>query len=304
MKKENNINKLFKVLIIISLLINYFNLSLAPNEIKNIFKIWRTETIKKFKRNNNFSKEPEIKIFIMTHRDFKNYRVNPAYNIVADDKSQLRENYSLNLIYANKGKLYNMKRSYSEMSKLYYIYQLYKDGNYSSKYIGLNHYRRYFNFTDNIPNLDEIFKNYDIILNSPYFFEVGMKNQFCSCAICEKYDEVLKIIKDIKPKYYETAMKTINEKIFYGNNLFIMKKKDFLKYCKFIYDVLFEFDRRNNFYCDDDVLNYTTNFFNDTQMQLYQSRLQGFLAERLSNIFFYQNFKKIKTFDSGDYKRR
>ena len=61
-----------------------------------------------------------------------------------------------------------MKTTYSEMSKLYYIYQLYKKGIISSKYVGINHYRRYFTFTDNIPNLDEIFKKYDSIIGHPY----------------------------------------------------------------------------------------------------------------------------------------
>ena len=71
-----------------------------------------------------------------------------------------------------------------------------------------------------------------------------------------------------------------------------MKKEDFFKYCDFIYDILFEFDRRNNFKTDDDVLAFTGN-------NLYHSRLQGFLAERLGNIFYLKNFKRRKIFDSG-----
>ena len=40
-----------------------------------------------------------------------------------------------------------------------------------------------------------------------------------------------------------------------------MKKEDFFKYCEFKYDVLFEFDRRNNFKTDDDVLIFARNSF-------------------------------------------
>ena len=228
----------------------------------------------------------------MTHKDFKNYRNNPVYNIVAEDEKQLKENYTINVIYANKSKLYNMSRAYSEFSKLYYIYQLYKNGIYNNKYIGLNHYRRYFNFTDNIPDLDSIFKDYNIILSTPMFFEEGIKEQFCKYVMCKKYNEMLDIIKDIKPEYYETAI----------NNLFIMKKTDFLIYCEFIYEVLFEFDKRNNFTSDEDVLDYTKQFYNSSDTQIYQSRIQAFLGERLSNIYYYKNFKKIKTFNSGNYK--
>ena len=68
-----------------------------------------------------------------------------------------------------------------------------------------------------------------------------------------------------------------------------MKKSDFFKYCEFMYDVLFEFDRRHNLTSDEDVLKYVKNNF-------YQSRLQGFLSERIANIFYFNNFKKIKLF--------
>ena len=59
----------------------------------------------------------------MAHKDFENLRYNPIYNIVVDDKTQLKKNYNLNIIYANEGKLYNFRKAYAEMSKLQkYIY--------------------------------------------------------------------------------------------------------------------------------------------------------------------------------------
>ena len=235
----------------------------------------------------------------MTHKDFINYRYNPAYTIVADDKLNL--NYSLKIIYADKGKLYKLKRAYGEMSKLYYIYELYKKGILNSKYIGLNHYRRYFNFTDNIPDLDNIFKNYDVILNKPITYINGMKEQYCLSVICEHYDEMLNIIKDIRPDYYDTAIKSIKFTEIFICNLFIMKKDDFFKFCGFIFDVLFEFDKRHNFISDDDVLNYIIKNYNKSNNYLYESRIQSFLAERLGNIFYYQNFKRIKIYDFGEF---
>ena len=75
-----------------------------------------------------------------------------------------------------------------------------------------------------------------------------------------------------------------------------MKKEDFFKYCEFMFDILFEFDRRNNFSSDNDVLNYTKKIYNDSNMSNRQSRLQAFLSERISNIFFNKNFKKIISF--------
>ena len=278
-----------------NLLIKYFIISLL---IKNMIDFHYFI----FKENNIIGNEQSLKIFIMTHKDFKNYRYNPIYSIVADDNSELKNKYNLDIIYANRGKLFNMSRAYSEMSKLYYIYELYKNGTYSSRYVGLNHYRRYFKFTDIIPNLKDIFKNYDVILNKAYIIKGNMKEQFCKLHDCKKYDEIIDIIKDIRPEYYETALKTSNKKKVYFCNLFIMKKEDFLKYCEFMYDILFEFDKRNGYKSDGDLLKYSKTLYKNEDMQLYQSRLQAFLSERISNIFYYHHFKRIKTFDYGDYR--
>ena len=109
---------------------------------------------------------------------------------------------------------------------------------------------------------------------------------------------MLDIIKKIKPDYYKTAIKTSKERKIYFCNLFIMKKEDFFKYCEFLFDILFEFDKRNNFTSDNDVINYLKSIYNDSDKISYQTRIQGFLSERISNIFFRHNFKRIKTFDT------
>ena len=253
------------------------------------------------------NKKSTLKIFIMAHKDFESFRYNPVYSIVVDDKTFLKNKYNLNIIYADKGKLYKLKRAYSEMSQLYYIYTLYKNGNMTSDFIGLNHYRRYFNFTDNIPDIDKIFKNHDVILGAPFFMRHGMRSHFCSRHICQNYNQIIDIIKDIKPDYYDSALQTNNLKQVYFCNLFIMKKKDFFDYCEFMFNILFEFDRRNNFTSDDDVLNYTKKFYQiknviDYPRALYQSRIQAFISERIGNIFYYKKFRKAKLFNFGNYK--
>ena len=255
-----------------------------------------------YKQVNNYQKlgtnSLMLKIFIIANKDFNSLRYNPIYSIVVDHKMQLKNNYSLNIIYANEGKLFGMRKSYAEMSKIYFIYQLYKKGNVSSKYIGFNHYRRYFVFKDNIPYIEDIFKDYDVILNKQFHLNMTVKKQYCSIHICKIYDVMLDIIKKIKPDYYKTAIKTSKERKIYFCNLFIMKKEDFFKYCEFLFDILFEFDKRNNFTSDNDVINYLKSIYNDSDKISYQTRIQGFLSERISNIFFRHNFKRIKTFDT------
>ena len=124
-----------------------------------------------------------------------------------------------------------------------------------------------------------------------------MKKQYCRYHLCHTYDEIIKIIKDLKPDYYKAALKTIKLKKIYFNNIFIMKKADFLKYCEFIYDTLFEFDRRHNFTRDSDVFIYSKKFYHANKLSSYEARLEGFLAERLNNIFFCKHFRRIKEFN-------
>ena len=235
-----------------------------------------------------------LKIFIMTHKDFVNPRYNPVYNIVADNKGQLKNKYIHKIFYSKKSKLYNMRRAYGEMSKLYFIYQLYKKGIFSSKYIGLNHYRRFFYFGDNIPYLEGIFEKYDVILSKEKRLKKNIMNHYCESHICKNYIEVLDIINENKPEYYNTAKRISKIRKIYICNMFIMKTIDFFKYCEFVFDILFEFDKRNNFTSDNDVLNYVKKYYVKSDRRYYQSRIQGFLAERLSNIFFRYHFKRIK----------
>ena len=272
--------RLFYIMIIEAIIIYSKNNKLNEEEI-----LFTSLSQKKLINNTN--------IFIVAHKDFNNSLTNQIYKIVVDEPTQLKNNYNLQVLYANKGRLFKMRKSYAEMSKLYYVYELYKNGTLSSKYIGLNHYRRYFNFLNEIPDFDKIFESYDIILPDKLLFNVSLDFQFCFIHLCKTLDDVIDIIKEIKPEYYKTAIESLNAKDGYFYNIFIMKKEDFFKYCEFIFDVFFEFDRRNNFTSDKDIINYLESYLPKEKASL-QIRVQGFLSERLSSIFFKHNFKRIK----------
>ena len=282
--------------IIIELLLLIISLSIQKTKC-NIFK--KILNIFKAKDEENF-----LNIFIATHKDFQNYRYNPVYKIIANDPSQLKNKYNLEVIYCDlHNEIKDMDNAYAEMSRIYHIYNLYKTGKMSSKYIGFNHYRRYFPFLDNIPDLDEIFLNYDIIVGFMLDMnEKSLRDIYCYFHICKNYDEMINVIKDIKPEYYKTAIEVSNNNILYGKNMFIMKKKDFINYGKFMFDVLFEFDRRHNFKTMDDIYNYVTNYYGKPNE--IQKRIQGYLSERLSTIFYYHYFKnsriKVLNFVNGN----
>ena len=247
--------------------------------------------------HKNDKEDNYLNIFIVAHKDFDNHRYNPVYKIIANDPSKLKNKYELEVLYCDKNsRLYDMDLANSEMSKIYHIFNIYKNGEISSIYIGINHYRRYFSFLDDIPDLDDIFKEYDVILSNKFYVKEGsLKENYYKRHLKNNYDEMIEIIKNKRPEYYQAAIEASNSPIFFPWNIFIMKKQDFLNYCEFIFEILFEFDKRHNFNKQKDVEEYTKKYFQEKDV-LYQQRIQAFLSERISTIFHcqYFNFSKIK----------
>jgi hypothetical protein len=254
--------------------------------------------------NNNLNfvyKENFLNIYIITHKDFNNKISNSYYKILCDDCSQLKNKYKLQLISSHiDNELYIKKIGYCEGSKMYYIWKNYKNNKINTKYIGFNHYRRIFSFLNKIPNLNNIFKKYDVILKKTFYLKnENIKEQYSKYHIGKNMDEIIDIIKVNFTNYYITALKTMNMLNVSFCNIFIMKRNDFIEYGEFVFGVLFEFDRRNNLKNDNDIKNYIkNNFINKTKVDTiintidYQRRVEAFLLERLSNIYYNFKFKK------------
>ena len=82
-----------------------------------------------------------------------------------------------------------------------------------------------------------------------------------------------------------------------------MKSEDFIEYGNFVFTILNEFDKKNNLISDEIIKNYVLKKEKTKKKKkrkrkqkiniVYQRRLQGFLLERISNIFYNYHFKKI-----------
>ena len=235
-----------------------------------------------------------LNIFIITHKDFKTNINNSYYKILCDELYQIKNKYDIEIISTKKdNELFKKKIGYSEGSKIYFIWKQFKNNKIKSKYVGFNHYRRIFSFNNDIPNLDNIFKKYDIILNKHMNFSTSLKKQYYFYHNKDDIDEILEIIKYKFPKYYSTALKTLNSKCFHLGNIFIMKRKDFIKYGNFTFEVLFEFDKRHHLINDEDIKKYVNKNYKKYKIFKinHERRLEGFLMERISNIFYNYNFK-------------
>ena len=222
--------------------------------------------------------------YICTHKDFKEFTNTGEYTILTT--AQLQNNYSFPVI-SVKNDLEPLKYSYCEG---YMIKNIYLNLNHynNTQWIGINHYRRYFEDPKKETTL-------------PVPYNTNLQQQYAACHNINDLLQIEKIIDTYYPEY-STDYSKIN--LLFPCNMFIMKRPDFVKYYNFVFGVLKIFSRQNNLNTDEDVKRYVEkNKYCYRHFDIdYQSRLHGFLMERLSTIFFIKEYgeknvvlKPIKT---------
>ncbi len=102
----------------------------------------------------------------------------------------------------------------------------------------------------------------------------------------------MEIIKYKFPKYISTTLKTMNTKKFLLVTYLLWKWR-FLEHGNFVFGVLNEFDKKHNLTSDENIKNYISKTKRRKYKISYQRRLEGFLLDWVSNIFYNNHFKKI-----------
>lgn len=234
-----------------------------------------------------------ISIFIGTQKTFTPAVKNDAYKIIVGNH-EIENNSNLELIKCeNNFKLDD--RFYSELYMLYYVAKNID----LSEYVGFCHYRRYFSFLDDIPDMNNIFSEYDAICSKPLMLNINIKEHYDNFHNIEDLYIIGGIIADKYPSYCNAWHNFINGNILIPYNMFIMKREDFKEYIDFIFSILDEYlkivgtDINKRIY--DNYEKYIKDFYPNNSVE-YQYRIGGYAAERLSNLFMMYKFKKIKTY--------
>ncbi|MCH4183711.1 MAG: DUF4422 domain-containing protein [Prevotella sp.] len=185
---------------------------------------------------------------------------------------------------------------FCELTGLYWAWKNMKPVDY----IGLCHYRRYFNFhhrgsafsnlsivkSENlcklnlqIPDMDQLFESYDVILTKPKVYPYSLFIDYTSSHVRQDLVTIFSIVNELYPDYIKAMFN-----VFYENNrlshynMMIMKWKDFDDYCNWLFSILFEAKKRIN-------ISYYSSF---------QGRIWGYLSERLLSVYVLQHRMKIK----------
>lgn len=234
----------------------------------------------------------EIKIIIASHKKYQK----PAENIYlpvqvgAEGKEKI-DGYTQD----NTGENISIKNpNYCELTGLYWAWK-----NLNAKYIGLVHYRRYFTESKKIlkeedekfkvvlteKQIKEKLKNVDIILpkKRKYYIE-NLYSHYEHTMYIEPLDETRRIIEEKCPEYLGEFDKLHKRTSAHMFNMFIMKKEILDEYCTWLFDILFELEKRT------DASKYDS----------FHARFYGRISELLLDVWVNRNkikYEEVKVMD-------
>lgn len=222
----------------------------------------------------------KIQVIIATHKKY----------IMPNDKMYLpihvgkKEKDDIGFIGDNTGDNISLKNPYyCELTGLYWAWK-----NLDADYIGLAHYRRHFSFAKKLPKdieakikkvlsydeAEEVLKNTNIILPKKrnYFIE-NLYSHYEHTMYIEPLEETKRIIEEKYPEYlneFNQLHKRTSAHVF---NMFIMKKEILDKYCTWLFDILFELEKR----------------INPKQYDKFHARYPGRISELLLDVWINTN---------------
>ena len=194
-------------------------------------------------------------------------------------------------------------RFYSELTGIYWIWK-----NTSHDVVGTCHYRRFFTAKPEptVYKLKRLFyyplgiykkRTGLIYTNNIRFWQKRILTEDEVSALMNRYDAVLpqarqlkypvrthykryhsesdlaileSIISENYPDYLSSFNQVLNGKKLFANNMFVLKDTDFQELMGWLFDILFEFEKRTT------LENY----------EGYQKRVLGFISERLITVWF------------------
>lgn len=215
-----------------------------------------------------------IKILVATH---KKYWM-PEDEVYLPIHVGKEGKQDLGYIGDNTGDNISIKNSnYCELTAIYWAWK-----NLEADYIGLVHYRRYFT-KHNLRNCEKkkqdiltkndfenILKDVDIIVpdKRKYYIET-IRSHYNHSYYEKDLNETENIIKEIYPEYSIAFNKVMNRTWAHMFNMFVMRRDYFDEYCKWLFTILFELEKRI------DIGNYTT----------MEARVFGFISELLLDVW-------------------
>lgn len=222
---------------------------------------------------------PTIKIIVATHKKYQmpDDSMYLPVQVGAEGKSDLgytRDNTGENISSKNP--------SFCELTGLYWAWK-----NLNADYIGLVHYRRHFGKKKKEPlkgvlsgqQLYPLLGKYKIFVPKKrrYFIET-LYSHYKHTHYAEQLDETRKIIEHKYPEYLSSYQRVTKHTYGYMFNMMIMERQYFDEYCTWLFDILFELEKR----------------IKTPELSAFQGRFYGRVSEIIFNVWLDEMLKSGK----------
>lgn len=259
------------------------------------------------------TRNPDIKIFVVCHKP--SFVPNNPYLFPIQVGAALAGKRLDGMLYDDEGEnISDKNKSYCELTAQYWAWK-----NIEADYYGFFHYRRYFAFDPSLSRDDgwgniayeritekvleeiklqpdimrELIQKYDVIsVKGRRYPHIKRKGQLLN--VYEEYGQVnfqnrrdldvtLDVLKEKYPEFRQIADQYMHSQTAYECNMFIMKRELYQAYCQWLFDILFEAEKR----------------IDTTWYSVEEYRVMGYLAERLCGIYltYLKEWKEIKFFE-------
>ena len=228
----------------------------------------------------------DARIYICTHTDFACPVSNPIYE-VADSrvlfKDDIAGNGMDNLFYSELATY----RHLAEKADL-------------PKYVGFCHYRKFFDFMDDVPDLEAMVEEHGCIALSPCRFDTTVYEQYARCFFFGDLDVMKAVVHERHPWLFPTFDNMLKNNVLYCCNMFVMRSEDFKRHMSVVCDLLDRWldivgkDVRRRIEDHKDLYSQDDSRGNTVE---HQYRIGGNLGERLTSALLTHFFPNAKTYD-------
>lgn len=232
-----------------------------------------------------------IKVIVATHKEYKMPKDKLYLPLHVGAKGKQDLGYTKD---DTKKNISEKNPFFCELTGLYWAWK-----NLDADYIGLVHYRRYltqnkvktkdidkkFKEVITLKEVDKLLNKTDVILPKKrnYYIET-LYSHYEHTMYIEPLDETRKIIDEKYPDYLEEFDKLHKRTSAHMFNMFIMKKEILNEYCTWLFDILFELEKRI------DVKQYDN----------FHARFFGRISELLLDVWINKNnisYKEVNVID-------
>lgn len=170
-------------------------------------------------------------------------------------------------------------KNYCELTGLYWAWK-----NLDADYLGLAHYRRHFTMKGNkgdktervisSAQIESLLSKCDVLLPKVrnYYIETNY-GQYVHAHHAQDLDRTRQILSEKYPDYLPAFDACMKRKFGHRFNMFVMKWDILDRYCQWLFDILFELERRL------DISAYNA----------YDARVFGFVGERMLDVWLKKN---------------